>query len=234
MILVVKHIGIEGPGIIADFFGNTSWQTETIELYKGSRLPEVISRIEALIILGGPMNVHEEDKFPFLRTEDAFIKQAIKKEVPILGICLGAQLIAKACGGKVKQAEHSEIGWHKVGLTEQGRQDALFRNINNELDAFQWHNDTFQLPGKATLLATSGLCKNQAFRLGKNAYGLQFHFEVTPEMVESWIKKYLHSNDPDKIIYSKDLLIDTYKKERMFIRQANTILYNFSQIIANN
>lgn len=229
---MIKHIGIEGPGIIAEFFQNTAWQIETIELDKGEELPEVLFQIEALIILGGPMNVYEEDKFPFLKTEDTFIKKAIKKEVPILGICLGAQLLAKACGAEIRKAERGEIGWYKVILTEQGRQDALFQNINNGLDVLQWHYDAFQLPEEGKLLATSDLCKNQAFRFGKNAYGLQFHIEVTPNMVESWIKEYLDSNDPAKIIDSKNLLIDTYKKEQQFIRQANNVLFNFSQIIA--
>ena len=232
MILLIKHIGIEGPGIIAEFFGNTAWQVETVELEKGDKFPEVYSAIEAVIVLGGPMNVYEEDKFPFLKAEDAFIKKAIKQEIPILGICLGAQLLAKACGARISRAEHNEIGWYKVSLTEQGRQDALFRNINNELDILQWHNDTFQLPERAELLVTSEVCKNQAFRVGKNAYGLQFHIEVTPNMVESWIKEYLDNSDPAKIVDSKNLLIDTYKKEQQFIRRANIILFNFSQIIA--
>ncbi len=232
MILVLKHIEIEGLGIIADFFQNTTWQVETIELDRGDELPEIDSQIEAVIILGGPMNVYEEDKYLFLKTEDVFIKKAIKKQIPILGICLGAQLLAKACGGRVNRAENPEIGWHKINLTEQGRQDALFRNINHELDVLQWHNDTFQLPKGGKLLATSGLCKNQAFRFGENAYGLQFHIEVTPDMVESWIEEYLDSNEPDKVIDSKNLLIDTYKKEQQFIRQANNVLFNFSQIVA--
>jgi GMP synthase-like glutamine amidotransferase len=252
MILIIKHISIEGPGIIDDFFQNTRWQLQTVEFEKGNKLPDDFRDIEAVITLGGPMNVYEEDRFPFLKAEDIFLKKAIEEEIPILGICLGAQLLAKACGAEVSKAAQEEIGWYKVNVTEDGRKDTLFKELDRKLDVFQWHNDTFQLPRKAELLATSELCRNQAFRLGKNAYGLQFHIEVTPDMVESWIREYLprtfkiqedttrqrgrglHSNDPDKIIDSKDLLIDTYKKEQLFRRQASIILYNFSQIIANN
>lgn len=231
MILIIKHISIEGPGIIGEFFKNPAWKVETIELDKGDKLPEALSEIEATIILGGPMNVYEERKFPFLKDEDIFLKKAIKEEIPVLGICLGAQLLAKACGAKVKKAEQEEIGWYKVNLTKEGMKDLLFEGLNQELDVFQWHEDTFEIPEKGTLLATSDSCKNQAFRFGKNAYGLQFHIEVTPSMVESWIEEYLDSKDKIKKDHAQKMFIDTYKKKEQFKRQADGILLNSLKII---
>jgi GMP synthase-like glutamine amidotransferase len=232
MILVIKHISIEGPGIIGEFFNHTTQRIKTIDLEENDELPEDFSKIEAVIILGGPMNVYEEDKFPFLRDEDIFLKKAIRKEIPLLGICLGAQLLAKACGAKVKRASVEEIGWYKISLTEEGKKDALFKDIGKELDVFQWHEDTFEIPEGATLLATSdGTCKNQAFRFGKSIYGLQFHIEVTPKMLESWVRCYLDRDKQIELDAQKMLIDNAYRKKEQFVEQAHKILLNFSRIM---
>jgi len=232
MILVIKHVSIEGPGTIGDFFKDTNWQLETIELERGDKLPDDIRDIEAIITLGGFMNVYEEDKYPFLKDEDIFLRKAIKKEIPILGICLGGQLLAKALGAKVKKAAREEIGWGKVNLTKQGLDAPLFSGLEQELDVFQWHGDTFQIPGKGTLLATSKYCKNQAFLFGKNTYGLQFHIEVTPGMIESWIKEYLDTDDQTEMIDRKRMVIEAHKRKDRFRKQADRILSNFLRLIA--
>jgi GMP synthase-like glutamine amidotransferase len=232
MVLAIKHVSIEGPGIISDFFRNSKWQLETIDLGNGEKLPSDFNNIEAVIVLGGPMNANEEDRFPFLKEEDIFIKQAIKREMPILGICLGAQLLAKATSAKVRKAKKKEIGWYKVRLTEDGKSDQLFKDLDVELDVFQWHEDTFELPDKAVLLATSNICRNQAFRFSKNAYGLQFHIEVTPDMIKAWIKEYADDEETRSINIQK-MFLDTDDKKRKFIKQSNRLLSNFSQLIAD-
>lgn len=231
MIIVIKHISIEGPGIIADFFWNRGGRVKIVELGDGDKLPVELRDIEAVIILGGPMNVYEEVKFPFLKDEDRFIKRTLKEKIPILGICLGAQLLAKACGAKVKKAEKEELGWYKVDLTEEGKNDPLFKDTNGRLDVFQWHEDSFEIPDGAVLLATSDFCKNQAFRFGKNAYGFQFHIEVTPVMIESWVKKYLDESSQNEMAIGQKMLIDAYKKRDYFKRQAGKLLKNFCQIV---
>jgi len=231
MIVIIKHISIEGPGIIGEFLKNIPWEVKTFELDKGVRLPEDLCGINAIISLGGPMSVYEEEKYPFLKVEDKFLKKAIKEEIPILGICLGAQLLAKACGAKVKKAEQEEIGWYKVSLTEDGKRDLLFRGLSKELDVFEWHGDTFEIPNNGTLLASSNYCKNQSFRYGRNVYGFQFHIEVTPSMIHSWIQEYLNS-DESNITDAEKMLEETYKKKEQFVRQANRILLNFSTLVA--
>lgn len=231
-ILILKHIGIEGPGSIEEFFKNTAWGLKIVDLGKKEPLPDSLEGIGAIISLGGPMSVYEEDKYRFLQDEGELLKKSIQQEVPILGICLGAQLLARACGAKVKKAAVSEIGWNKVSLTKFGKNDPLFTALPNELEVFQWHEDTFEIPEGAVHLAASRVCLNQAFRSGKNAYGLQFHIEVTPEMVGSWIKRYAPKGCP--AVDARDMLVEAYRRRQAFEKQAGIIYLNFARVIAGS
>jgi GMP synthase-like glutamine amidotransferase len=138
------------------------------------------------------MNVYEEEAHPFLRGEDAFIRQALSQSVPFLGICLGGQLLAKALGGRVVRNPVKEIGWHGIELDQQGQRDPLFAGLPDRFTVFQWHGDTFSLPNGTSRLARSQACENQAFRYGFGgiAYALQFHLEVTPPMIGQWAREY--------------------------------------------
>ena len=188
-IYIVKHVEDEGPGRLGEYFQALGWEILTVELYRGHTLPKTLDSAAGVVILGGPMNVYEEEAYPFLRDEDQFIKQVLREEVPFLGICLGAQLLAKARGAAVTKSPHKEIGWFEAELTEAGERDCLFHGLPGALSVFQWHEDTFAVPVGASLLATSELCRNQAFRVSNSAYGLQFHPEVTQEMVLAWARK---------------------------------------------
>ncbi len=206
MILIVKHVAIEGPGTIGTFFEQLRWDMRTVELQEvgasccpcghQDAFPDDLSCTEAIIILGGPMNVYEENKYPFLKEEHVFIEEALRREIPILGICLGAQLLAKAAGAKIHKADCTQIGWDSVELTPEGIEDHLFSGLPARLRVFQWHEDTFELPTGAVLLATSQDCRNQAFRVGKNAYGLQFHVEVTDREIKDWFDEYCAEYEP--------------------------------------
>jgi GMP synthase-like glutamine amidotransferase len=136
------------------------------------------------------MNVYEEDRYPFLRKEDLFIKESIQRGRNLLGICLGAQLIAKALGAKVFRSPVKEIGWYDMVLTEEGSRDHLFSHFPETFPVFQWHKDTFDIPKAGKLIATSNPVLHQAFRYGENAYGLQFHLEVPGEMIQEWMETY--------------------------------------------
>lgn len=187
--LVIKHVDIEGPGLIEVVLKerHIPYQILSLEKYPHLPKPEGFTHI---VLLGGPMNVYEEDRYPFLMDEDLFIKEAIQRGKRILGICLGAQLIAKALGATVFRAPRKEIGWYDVSLTATGSRASLFTGMPDIFPVFQWHEDTFELPRGGKLLATSEYVPNQAFQYAENAYGLQFHLEVTKEMILEWMKDY--------------------------------------------
>jgi GMP synthase (glutamine-hydrolysing) len=186
-VLIIKHVEIEGPGLIEDCLKEERIPYQILNLESEIRLPR-LDDFCAIVILGGPMNVYEEDRYPFLREEDLFIKEAIQRGKAVLGICLGAQLVAKALGAKVTKAPIKEIGWFDVSLTRAGSRDPLFSRLPETFPVFQWHEDTFDLPSAGELIATSNPILHQAFRYGENAYGLQFHLEVTEETIHEWMK----------------------------------------------
>jgi GMP synthase (glutamine-hydrolysing) len=224
-IVVVKHVENEGPGLIENLFKRNGWEIETVELAKGEALPESLKNVAAVIMLGGPMSANDIVTYPFLQNELAFIEKVLKEETPFLGICLGAQLLAKACGGEVFKAPHEEIGWYPIDVTENGQKDILFRDVSKNIVVFQWHEDTFAIPHNGRHLAQSDLCINQAFKVGNNAYGLQFHIEVTPDMVKSWMEGVREDVDAARIINDTAMIMDFFKP------QYKKILMNFERLI---
>ena len=140
-----------------------------------------------LLVLGGPMSVNDTHRYPHLSTEIKLIEQALQKELPVLGICLGAQLIAKTLGARVYPSKEKEIGWYDVHRTEKSRGDPLLGQFRDLEKIFQWHGDTFEIPEGAVHLASSQLCANQAFRYRADVYGLQFHLEVDEPMIHRWL-----------------------------------------------
>ena len=186
-VLVLRHVLHEHLGTLAEALIANNITYEHVNFYENENPDVSLNDISGLIILGGPMNVYETDQYLFLEMEDRLIKQAIERDVPILGICLGAQLIAKALGAKVIKNKEKEIGWYPLKITEEGSKDRLFMHFNNEEIVFQWHGDTFEIPEGVVRLAESSMCTNQAFRYRDNVYGLQFHIEVTPEMILEWL-----------------------------------------------
>ena len=223
-ILIIKQVEQEGPGLIEKIFAADGWVLRTVELLHGEKLPSDFDETGALVVLGGPMNVYEEKQYPFLKEEELLIRKALIEEVPVLGICLGAQFLAKTCGARVKKAPHKEIGWYKVEKTGDGKKDALFTTGPDRIQVFQWHEDTFDVPEGAILLAEGKDCKNQAFRVGQNAYGLQFHIEVTEDMIQNW----LQSGQEEAVV--EKILRDTKKVWENYHTEAKRILLNFMRI----
>jgi len=227
MILFLKHIKVEGPGIFEYLLRQYFAAVNTVELWNNENLPP-LAVCDAIISLGGPMNVYETNKYSFLAKEEEFLKRAIKRNIPILGICLGAQLLAKARGAKVAKASLKEIGWYNVSLTEEGKKDKIFKDLDKNLHVFEWHEDTFELPCKSRLLATSKSCHNQAVKFGKKAWGLQFHIEVDNKGIKKWCKHYKFKD------YTDDFLKMYFVKKESYTRQAEIICRNFANVILEN
>lgn len=153
------------------------------KLYEEHLLPS-LENIDLLIIMGGAMGVYEEDKYPWLEEEKQFIRKAIADGKKVVGICLGAQLIAAAMGSKVYKNKEKEIGWFEIELTSEARENKYFRTFPSSLTVFHWHGDTFDLPEGAVHIAKSKACRNQAFTFGENVVALQFHIEATEKSIK--------------------------------------------------
>ena len=156
MILFIKHIDIEGPGTIADFLEDNKIPYMAVDLSSGDKLPQLKKAFQAVICLGGPMNVYEEEKYPFLKEEDNWLQKVVIEDVPFLGVCLGAQLIAKATGARGDKNPEKEIGWYKIVLSDAGLNDPLFKDFPEVFKVFQWHGDTFGIPARRQ---TAGFCR---------------------------------------------------------------------------
>ena len=188
--LVLQHVAVEGPGTLAPYLEARGWTLETVALYAGAHPPEDARGYQAVIVMGGPMGVYDEAAYPFLRAEQHFLRCAMAQDVPLLGICLGSQLLAKALGARVYRNAQKEIGWYTVDLTPAGAADPLFAGLPLSLPVFQWHSDAFDLPAGAIPLASSPLCAHQAFRYGDRVYGLLFHLELTPAIIHTWMETF--------------------------------------------
>lgn len=184
-VVVFQHLACEHPGIWREFLREDGADVRTVELDAGDAIPS-LDESDALLVFGGPMNVDEHHRFPWLAPETAAIRDAALGGLPVFGVCLGAQLLARALGARVTKNPEPEVGLLPVQLTDAGASDPLFAGWPRQAPVVQWHSDTFALPAGATLLATSPACRHQAFRHGSRAYGLQFHPEVTADMVAEW------------------------------------------------
>jgi GMP synthase-like glutamine amidotransferase len=188
--LILQNAAGEGPGILRDILLRKGWVIRLVRLHRDEKIPSDWKNHGLLMSMGGPMNVYEEDRFPFLAQETSVIREALAAGMPTLGFCLGAQLMAKAAGAKVRRGGRREIGWHRVSLTAHGTEDPLLKSFPLEFTVFQWHGDTFDLPNGGVRLVSSEHYPNQAMRLGSLSYGFQFHVEVTGEMISRWLDSY--------------------------------------------
>ena len=188
--MVLQHVAHEGPGSIAWALGTAGIDVVTTRLDLGEPLPE-LDDFGGLVVMGGPMGVHDDDAHPWLAPERAMLRRAVERDLPVLGVCLGAQQLASALGSDVTTGPDEEVGAGRVELTAAGRLDPVFGPEYSGLSGttvpcFHWHQDTFTLPDGFVHLAATRCYPHQAFRVGNRAYGLQFHVEVDAELADAW------------------------------------------------
>lgn len=187
MLLIVQNDPQVPPGAYAEYLGEMEIPFRLVRPFAGEELPPA-GGVSAVIVLGGAMGVHDTAEHPFLIRVKGFIAETLDAGIPYLGICLGGQLLAHVLGASVTTGTNGEKGTLTVSLTPEGLRDPLFAGITSPFITFQWHNDTFAIPSGATRLASSAACPNQAFRAEERAWGLQFHPEVTREIVAAWVR----------------------------------------------
>ncbi|MHB8211367.1 MAG: type 1 glutamine amidotransferase [Acidithiobacillus sp.] len=186
-ILVLQHHPEEGLGSLHNILAAQGHRMEVHRLDLGVPVPDDLADYGALIIMGGPMSVHDTDRYPWLLNEQQIIRRAVGEELPVLGHCLGGQLIAQAMGGQViPNPDGPEIGWWPVTKTPEAMSSAWLAELPDSFTLFHWHSETFSLPSGAVPLLSSDLCAQQAFAIGKHCLALQGHPEVTPATVQAW------------------------------------------------
>lgn len=225
-ILSVQNIQCETLGLLEQMFVDDGYQVEKVNT-QNDPVPTSPLGYDAIVILGGPMSVY--DDLPYLQKEQELIRNTMKNETPVLGICLGSQLIAQAAGGRVYKGKKKEIGWCNVYLTPASSND-IFRGFTDKtIRIFQWHGDTYDLPANAKILAYSDLYP-QAFRIG-SAVGIQFHFEVDEPLIQTWMKEYSTELIAEKI-KPESILPAPCELEELAAR-CRHIYNNFSRVLQN-
>jgi GMP synthase (glutamine-hydrolysing) len=186
-LLVFQHVAVEPLGTLDALIRARGHR---IRFHNFERDPDAepdVDRYRGLIVLGGPMNVEDQDRRPHLKTELNAIERALEQGKPVLGICLGAQLLAHVLGAPVQRHRQAEIGWYDLQVSADGRGDSVLGAVGERLPVFQWHSYSYDLPLGATHLARTETCEQQAFRFGNNAYGFQFHLEADEAVIERWL-----------------------------------------------
>ena len=176
---IIQHVAFEGPGAIGDWARERGHVVTITKQWLGAALPKATD-FDFLVIMGGPMSANDEARLAWLAPEKELIREALKEQKAILGVCLGAQLLASVLGARVYRNQHKEIGWFPIRLTPEAR-ESLLDGLPEMMKVLHWHGETFDLPEGSIRLAESDACRNQAFEFGGRALGLQFHLEVEPE-----------------------------------------------------
>ena len=214
MVLIIKNIAAEGPGTIEDFLNQRNIRYRIVEFAEGEALEDP-GEFSHLVVMGGPMAVYEMDRYAYLKDEAELIADYIENKKRVLGVCLGAQMVAHVLGARVYPGAENETGWYKVKITPEGMADPAMKGlgINNtsEAEVFQWHGDTFDLPGGSVRLASSDAYENQAFRYGSGVYAFQFHIEVTPRIIRGWFEDE-NEYDVEEMVSHTEKIFEGYLK----------------------
>ncbi|RUM87964.1 MAG: amidotransferase [Thermodesulfatator sp.] len=217
------HVPFETPAAINKWADERGYGQSYTRLYEQVSFPDT-DQYDLLVVMGGPMGVHDEQEYSWLAPEKEFISQAINGGKPVIGICLGAQLLAHSLGARVMKNRFKEIGFFQVALTPIGWNSPIFKALPGVFDAFHWHGDTFQIPEKGYHIASSEACPNQAFVYDDRVVGLQFHIESTRDSIEALVKNCGDElREEDHYIQKPDVILD----ENRDFDQMHSVLYTF-------
>ena len=226
---ILQHVPFEGLGSIAPWLEARSAEVTATRLFEEARFPRA-SDIDWLIVMGGPMSVNDERRHPWLVSEKRFIAEAIAASKRVLGICLGAQLIASALGAKVLANPEREIGWFPIEPLGSAPRSALASLFQAPMEVFHWHGETFELPPGATCLARSAACEHQAFSIGERVLGLQFHLETTAQGVRALLEHCPDDLAPGRWVQSGSEMLRTHGGFRRIHRVMDRVLERLEEV----
>jgi GMP synthase-like glutamine amidotransferase len=225
----LQHVPFEGLGYMESVLKDKGHKLTSTHFYDNQPLPS-IDDIDWLIIMGGPMGIYDDQNYPWLQKEKEFIKEAIKSGKIVLGLCLGAQLIADVLGAKVYKNEYKEIGWFDIQSSSEIKDTILDDIFPKNIEVFHWHGDTFDIPKGAKLIASSEACKNQGFILDNRVVALQFHLETTVDSANALIKHCANDLDSSKYVQSKDQILADEEK----FKNINSLMLELLELLENS
>jgi GMP synthase-like glutamine amidotransferase len=218
----LEHEPFEGLANIEKWARDKGHSISRTLLFDNEELPDIYD-FDWLVIMGGSMNIYEEERYPWLKDEKGFIAHAIANKKIVLGVCLGSQLIADVLGGRVSKNRYKEIGWFPVSLTEEAGNSPIFRDFPGKFNAFHWHGDTFKIPPGAKRIAESEACANQIFEFGRTI-GLQFHLEYSKKSIDLMLKNCSSEIMNGKYIQTPDEIISQYYNVNETNKLLNSLL----------
>lgn len=224
---VIQHVPFEGPGSIADWAVRSGHSVSVTRTFDSDPFP-VLDGVDWLVVMGGPMGIYDEEDFPWLTDEKRFIRKAVEKQKIVIGICLGAQLLADALKAKVHANRHKEIGWFPVTFSADGLSSNHFRFFGKQQEVFHWHGDTFDLPLGAVPIAGSAGCSNQAFSWSNRGFGFQFHLEITARAASELIENCRSDITEGKFIQRPDEMLSDASRFIRINRLMDQFLTNLS------
>ncbi len=222
-IRIFRHVDCEGPGYFAEVLRRRDISYEIVAIDEGQAVPEALDDVSALVFMGGPMSVNDE--LPWISDELALIRRAAARRLPLLGHCLGGQLISKALGGSVGANLVREIGWFGVEQVGNAVAEAWLDGLPTRFEVFHWHGETFSIPEGATCILRNDHCDHQAFVLD-NILAMQCHVEMTAELVREWARRYVHELMPSASVQSAAQMVDDLEARIAAMRQSADVLYD--------
>ena len=223
-ILIFRFEKTDGPGYFGQFLDTKGIKYQLLEVDQGETIPTSIDGAPALVFMGGVMSAN--DRLDWISPVLELIRSARKSNIPMLGHCLGGQLISKALGGHVEKNPVEEIGWWPVDVIQNNQTPKWCRKLPVTLDVFHWHNETFSVPAEATHIFKSAACPNQGFQIG-NTLALQFHLEILPEMVDDWASRFIdHTHEPGPTVQSQSTIIENLVEKAARSKTAADWIYD--------